>query len=147
MLALTRRVGEEIVFGDPNNPTGTIRVMEVQGDKVRLGFEFPRDVKINRRELADLKAAGPITPEERCERMQASLQEMDVPCLVSMKGDGSSVWVNTPQADAFPAAGGWFLRIRGTGKSTAEGRLIGTDQDARAFLAELHKCAETKETT
>ncbi|MEX0887488.1 MAG: carbon storage regulator [Phycisphaeraceae bacterium] len=56
MLALTRRVGEEVVIGDPSNPVGVIRVVEVHGDKVRLGFDFPHDVPINRRELADQKA-------------------------------------------------------------------------------------------
>ena len=56
MLALTRRVGEEVVIGDPSNPVGVIRVVEVHGDKVRLGFDFPQDVPINRRELAEQKA-------------------------------------------------------------------------------------------
>lgn len=56
MLALTRRAGEEIVIGDPCNPLGVIRVVEIHGDKVRLSFDFPRDVSINRRELADQKA-------------------------------------------------------------------------------------------
>lgn len=55
MLALTRRINEEVVIGDPDNPLGVIRVVSVHGDKVRLSFDFPRDVKINRRELADLK--------------------------------------------------------------------------------------------
>jgi len=56
MLALTRRVGEEIVIGDPADPIGVIRVVEIHGDKVRLSFDFPKDVAINRRELADQKA-------------------------------------------------------------------------------------------
>ncbi len=56
MLALTRRVGEEIVIGDPLNPQGVIRVVEIHGDKVRLSFDFPKDMQINRRELAELKA-------------------------------------------------------------------------------------------
>ncbi|MCC6680883.1 MAG: carbon storage regulator [Phycisphaeraceae bacterium] len=55
MLALTRRVGEEVVIGDPANPLGFIRVVEIHGDKVRLGFDFPRQTQINRRELADQK--------------------------------------------------------------------------------------------
>lgn len=55
MLALTRRPGEEIVIGDPANPLGVIRVVDVHSDKVRLSFDFPRDIKINRRELADQK--------------------------------------------------------------------------------------------
>lgn len=55
MLSLTRRVGEEIVIGDPRNPLGTIRVVDVHGDKVRLSFDFPREVAVNRKELADQK--------------------------------------------------------------------------------------------
>jgi carbon storage regulator len=62
MLALTRRVGEEIVIGDPKNPQGVIRVVEIQGDKVRLAFDFPRETAINRRELADQKARGEKPP-------------------------------------------------------------------------------------
>ena len=70
MLALTRRVGEEVVIGDPRKPLGVIRVVEVHGDKVRLSFDFPRDTQINRRELAEQKiraadgdpTAGPKTP-------------------------------------------------------------------------------------
>ena len=56
MLALTRRIGEEVVIGDPNNPMGVIRIVEIHGDKVRLSFDFPREVLINRRELAEQKA-------------------------------------------------------------------------------------------
>ncbi len=56
MLALTRRAGEEIVVGDPRNPLGVIRVVDIRGDKVRLAFDFPRETPINRRELADQKA-------------------------------------------------------------------------------------------
>ena len=59
MLALTRRVNEEVVIGDPAQPLGRIRVVDIQGDKVRLAFDFPRAVEINRRELAEEKAKGP----------------------------------------------------------------------------------------
>ena len=55
MLALTRRIGEEVVIGDPDNPLGFVRVVDVSGDRVRLAFSFPREVQINRRELADEK--------------------------------------------------------------------------------------------
>jgi carbon storage regulator len=56
MLALTRRVGEEVVIGDPSHPLGVIRVVDIHGDKVKLSFDFPRETPINRRELADQKA-------------------------------------------------------------------------------------------
>ena len=65
MLALTRRVGEEIVIGDPKKPLGVIRIVDIHGDKVRLSFDFPKDVQINRRELAEQKArqdGGPPPP-------------------------------------------------------------------------------------
>jgi carbon storage regulator len=72
MLALTRRVGEEIVIGDPSSPLGVIRVVDIHGDKVRLAFDFPKQTQINRKELADQKAkasAGqpasvPANPQE-----------------------------------------------------------------------------------
>lgn len=55
MLALSRRVGEKVVIGDPANPLGVIQVVAVQGDKVRLAFDFPREVEINRSEVAERK--------------------------------------------------------------------------------------------
>ena len=65
MLALTRRIGEEVVVGDPKSPLGVIRVVDIHGDKVRLAFDFPRDTQINRRELADQKAAGIHKPTQQ----------------------------------------------------------------------------------
>ncbi len=65
MLALTRRVGEEVVIGDPCHPLGVVRIVDIHGDKVRLSFDFPREMQINRRELAEQKAlesAQPPTP-------------------------------------------------------------------------------------
>ena len=63
MLALTRRVGEEVVIGDPRHPLGVIRIVEIHGDKVRLSFDFPRETAINRKELADQKARqAPSSP-------------------------------------------------------------------------------------
>ena len=58
MLALTRRKGEEVVIGDPNSPLGLIRVVDIHGDKVKLAFDFPREIDVNRKELADEKRKG-----------------------------------------------------------------------------------------
>ena len=55
MLALTRRLGEEIVIGDPAKPLGTIRVVNVHSDKVKLSFDFLRETPIYRRELVNRK--------------------------------------------------------------------------------------------
>ncbi|TVQ31933.1 MAG: carbon storage regulator [Phycisphaeraceae bacterium] len=53
MLVITRREGEEVVIGDPARPLGVVRVAGVKGDRVRLAFEFPREVDVHRREVAD----------------------------------------------------------------------------------------------
>lgn len=55
MLALTRRIGEEIILGDPRHPLGVIKVVDISGDKVRIAFDFPKELPINRRELAEQK--------------------------------------------------------------------------------------------
>ncbi|MCH2143113.1 MAG: carbon storage regulator [Phycisphaerales bacterium] len=53
MLVITRREGEEVVIGDPTNPVGVVRVASVKGDRVRLAMDFPREVEVHRREVAD----------------------------------------------------------------------------------------------
>jgi carbon storage regulator CsrA len=59
MLVITRREGEEVVIGDPKNPIGVVRIASVKGERVRIAFDFPRDVEINRREIADQIAQQP----------------------------------------------------------------------------------------
>lgn len=53
MLVITRREGEEVVIGDPKSPIGVVRIASVKGERVRIAFDFPRDIQINRREIAD----------------------------------------------------------------------------------------------
>ena len=59
MLVITRREGEEVVIGDPKNPIGVVRIASVKGERVRIAFDFPRDIQINRREIADQIATQP----------------------------------------------------------------------------------------
>lgn len=47
MLVLTRKYDQDIRIGDDIN----VKVVEVRGDKVRLGIEAPREVPIMRAEL------------------------------------------------------------------------------------------------
>lgn len=53
MLVITRREGEEVVIGDPANPIGVVRIASIKGDRVRIAFDFPRNVDVHRREVAD----------------------------------------------------------------------------------------------
>jgi carbon storage regulator CsrA len=59
MLVITRREGEEVVIGDPKNPIGVVRIASVKGERVRIAFDFPRDIEINRREVANQIAQAP----------------------------------------------------------------------------------------
>jgi len=53
MLVITRREGEEIVIGDPRAPLGIIRIAVIKSDRVRVALEFPKEVPVNRREVAE----------------------------------------------------------------------------------------------
>ena len=60
MRVITRREGEEVVIGDPRHPIGVVRIASIKGDRVRIAFEFPREVEVHRREVAEqIKAEGP----------------------------------------------------------------------------------------
>lgn len=49
MLVLSRKKNESIVINDDI----TIVVIEIRGDKVRLGVEAPKEVPVHRREVYD----------------------------------------------------------------------------------------------
>lgn len=49
MLYLTRKLGESIII----NNNVTVKVVEVRGRSVKLGFEFPQDVSVLRKEVHD----------------------------------------------------------------------------------------------
>lgn len=49
MLVLSRKKNESIVIDD----SITITVVEIRGDKVRLGIEAPKEVPVHRREVYD----------------------------------------------------------------------------------------------
>lgn len=48
MLVLTRKVGEKIHIGEGV----VVTVVRVVGDKVRIGIDAPRDVRVHRQEVA-----------------------------------------------------------------------------------------------
>lgn len=49
MLVLSRNKGEQIVVAD----NVVITVVEIRGDKVRLGVEAPKEVSVHRKEVWD----------------------------------------------------------------------------------------------
>jgi carbon storage regulator len=47
MLVLSRKVGEEVLIGDSIR----VRVLEVRGNRVKLGFEAPTEIRFARTEV------------------------------------------------------------------------------------------------
>ncbi len=71
MLVLSRKPGERVVIGNGI----TVTVVEVIGNRVRIGIEAPDDVRILRAELADWQEPAEVTarrpdpePENRVSR-------------------------------------------------------------------------------
>ncbi len=65
-MVLTRRTEESVVIGD----NIIVTVLAVEGEKVKLGIDAPRDVTILRRELLDA-----ITQQNRLADKLASIPE------------------------------------------------------------------------
>ena len=53
MLVLSRKIDQTIVIGGDGADTITIKILEINGDRVKLGISAPRDVVILRQELRD----------------------------------------------------------------------------------------------
>ncbi len=65
MLVLSRKKNESIVIGE----NVVVTVIEIRGDKVRLGIDAPKDVAVHRKEVMEailrenLKFSSPSTEE------------------------------------------------------------------------------------
>jgi len=66
MLVLSRRKNERIVFDVPGYPPLEVCVVEIRGDKVRLGIQAPQEIGVDRSEIYDRKhaPADPASPAE-----------------------------------------------------------------------------------
>ena len=78
MLYLTRKVGDSVVV----NEDIEITVVEVRGKTVKLGFDFPPDVSVLRREIFDR-----IQAENRA-AAEASVRISDALIDRPAEGDG-----------------------------------------------------------
>lgn len=58
MLVLSRKRDESIVIND----NITIVVVEIRGDRVRLGIEAPKEIPVHRREVYDAIKRQSLTP-------------------------------------------------------------------------------------
>jgi carbon storage regulator len=61
MLVLSRRDGESVEIGENIRVT----VVGIEGGRVKIGFEAPREVEIVRGELNDSYQSPPVIPQNR----------------------------------------------------------------------------------
>ena len=107
MLVLSRKKNESIVVDD----SIVITVVEIRGDKVRLGIEAPREVPIHRSEVRDAMAAAqaevvpPVNVEPKVEENAATEYAVQRNRQIAGSGEHriascekaeSSVWGESP---------------------------------------------------
>lgn len=64
MLVLTRKPGEKIRIGDEI----VLTVIEIRGNRIKIGINAPSDVSIVRGELCDWSAEAPPAPPQLADR-------------------------------------------------------------------------------
>ena len=62
MLVLSREIEEVVMIGDDVE----VKVVDIRGDKVHLGFTAPRQVLIHRKEVFDAIQEGKHSPSCEC---------------------------------------------------------------------------------
>lgn len=67
MLVVTRREGEEIIIGSIKAPVAIIRVVAIRGERIRLGVEAPKNLTVDRREVAEARGTHDRTTQDRPE--------------------------------------------------------------------------------
>lgn len=73
MLVLSRKVEDTIIIGD----SVKIKVVQIKGNRIRLGIEAPSDVKILRGELAPYDIASDQKTDSEKESLSASRQRFE----------------------------------------------------------------------
>jgi len=74
MLVLSRKVGEDIVIGDNIR----LKVVAIQGGKVRIGISAPKEVTVDRQEIHE-KRNDSFSEEPTLTSMPASVVVTTVP--------------------------------------------------------------------
>lgn len=74
MLVLSRKLGESLVVGEIE-----IKVTEIAGDRVKIGIEAPKSLKIMRKELcqtveSNIEAANAAAPKQELLTFLAKLE-------------------------------------------------------------------------
>jgi len=75
MLIVTRKQDEEVVI----EGRITVRVVEIRGNRIRLGIEAPSDAKILRQELLTTAPSPEVSPGEFAGNVPAAAPRLEIP--------------------------------------------------------------------
>ncbi len=70
MLVLTRKPGERVLIGDDI----VVTVLDTRGDGVRIGFEAPRGVKIQRDEVVQAVTEANVSAAQAAPESEALIK-------------------------------------------------------------------------
>lgn len=71
MLVLSRKINESIIINDDI----VVTVIEVRGDKVRLGIEAPREVSVHRQEVYEAILRQNASPRSNAEAADSAAEK------------------------------------------------------------------------
>jgi carbon storage regulator len=84
MLVLSRKKNEQIVLGPNENDTARIVVVEIRGDKVRLGIEAKKEWLVHRQEVFDAihrhESVKEVAAASELENRTAPHTNIHMPC-------------------------------------------------------------------
>ena len=78
MLVLSRKNMEKIIIGDG---LITLTIVEIRGDKVRIGIEAPKDISVNRNEVYEAILRNRNTEGLEADSSHGSAELVSETCL------------------------------------------------------------------
>ena len=95
MLVLSRKKNESIVI----NNNITIVVVEIRGDKVRLGIEAPREIPVHRREVYEAIQRNELSAKNKAASEQVGDADFDADVAAAAKAKSKSIIASSEAAD------------------------------------------------
>lgn len=87
MLYLSRKIGESIII----NNNIELTVVEVRGKSVKLGFEFPAEATVLRKEIHDKimaeNMAAAVGAKGEADLLEANLDDLDFGALLTKESN------------------------------------------------------------
>lgn len=96
MLYLTRKIDESIIIND----TIELKVVEIRGRSVKLGFEFPSDATVLRKELYErIRSENQEAAKTQGASQAEALKKVRIKPSAGPEGSGESSEPSSPPAD------------------------------------------------